>query len=130
MWQQGFLETKSQMAGSFQMLQLQQSRLVAPGQRLSAWRTHADDRLMAWNADATRMPYRMHTEYLRHLFLNNDLAGSMAVLHHVAKLRNSYIARNQTIFAKVKNCSDLSQFTYALTASPSPPLFVMFRFRR
>jgi polyhydroxyalkanoate synthase len=30
--------------------------------------------LMAWNAGTTRMPYRMHSEYLHRLFLDNDLA--------------------------------------------------------
>jgi len=30
--------------------------------------------LMAWNADGTRMPWRMHTDYLKFLYLQNDLA--------------------------------------------------------
>ncbi|MDX2059673.1 MAG: alpha/beta fold hydrolase [Gemmatimonadales bacterium] len=74
MWQQGYLD-KHQMAGSFQMLRsydLVWSRIVE--QYMLGNRTPLND-LMAWNADATRMPYRMHSEYLRSLFLNNDLAG-------------------------------------------------------
>ena len=30
--------------------------------------------LMAWNSDGTRMPWRMHSEYLKQLYLQNDLA--------------------------------------------------------
>ena len=73
MWQRGVLSPQ-QMAGAFQMLRsndLLWSRMVHD--YLIGERAPPSD-LMSWNADATRMPYRMHSDYLRHLFLNNDLA--------------------------------------------------------
>jgi polyhydroxyalkanoate synthase len=74
MWEQGFLDTR-QMAGAFQLLRsndLIWSRLIHD--YLMGERQPMSD-LMAWNADATRMPYRMHSEYLRRLFLDNELAA-------------------------------------------------------
>ena len=70
---QGYLDS-SQMAGAFQFLRsndLIWSRLVKS--YLLGQREHPSD-LMAWNADATRMPARMHGQYLRRLFLRNELA--------------------------------------------------------
>jgi polyhydroxyalkanoate synthase len=75
MFDRGYL-TREQMAGSFQLLR--SNDLV--------WSRHVREylmgerapmtALMAWNVDATRMPYRMHSEYLRGLFLGNDLAAA------------------------------------------------------
>jgi polyhydroxyalkanoate synthase len=73
MWVQGFLDSK-QMAAAFQLLRsndLIWSRVVR--EYLLGQRETIND-LMAWNADGTRLPYRMHSEYLRKMFLHNDLA--------------------------------------------------------
>ncbi len=77
---QGYLDTK-QMAGAFQMLRSTDSiwsHMVTDywlGQRSAMFD------LLAWNADATRMPYRMHSEYLERLFLDNQFAnGHFTVL--------------------------------------------------
>lgn len=74
MWRHGYLDTR-QMAGAFQLLRsndLIWSRMIRA--YLLGEETPPSD-LMSWNADATRMPYRMHAEYLRALFLGNDLSG-------------------------------------------------------
>ena len=73
MWEQGFLDSK-QMAGAFTLLRSQDliwSKMVE--NYLFGERETIND-LMAWNADGTRLPFAMHSAYLRRMFLNNDLA--------------------------------------------------------
>ncbi len=88
MWNRGYLAA-DQMAGAFQLLRssdLIWSRLVHD--YLIGERTPMID-LMAWNADATRMPYRMHAEYLQRLYLDNELAaGRLMVDGRPAALQN------------------------------------------
>jgi polyhydroxyalkanoate synthase subunit PhaC len=73
MWRRGYLD-KSEMKSTFRLLRstdlIWSYRLLnyLLGQRQPV------NALMAWNADGTRMPFRMHSEYLRALFLRNELA--------------------------------------------------------
>lgn len=68
---QGYLDAR-QMASAFAMLRSRdliwkrQQKLYLHGEQEQTFD------LMVWNADSTRMPPRMHSEYLRRLFLNND----------------------------------------------------------
>jgi polyhydroxyalkanoate synthase len=80
MWDKGYLDT-AQMMGAFQLLRsndLIWSRMVR--EYLLGERAPMND-LMAWNADTTRMPYRMHKEYLRRLFLHNALANGQYLVN-------------------------------------------------
>ena len=73
MAEKGYLDGK-QMAGAFTLLNsrdLVWSRMVHD--YLMGSNRPVND-LAAWNLDATRMPYRQHSEYLRQLYLKNDLA--------------------------------------------------------
>ena len=73
MSERGYLDGR-QMAGAFALINskdLVWSKLVH--EYLMGAQTPLTD-LRAWNADATRMPARMHGEYLRKLYLDNDLA--------------------------------------------------------
>lgn len=74
MWLRGYLDSQ-QVAGAFAMLRSRDliwSRIIHEylfGQRQSMFD------LKAWNADPTHLPYRMHSDYLRKLFLDNEFAS-------------------------------------------------------
>jgi len=84
--------------------------------------------LMAWNADGTRMPWRMHSEYLERLYLKNELAQGTFTLHgarvdlsrirlpmfvvgtetdHVAPWRSAY---------KIRSLTRSADYTFLLTS--------------
>ena len=82
----GYLHAE-QMNAAFQMLRsydLFWSRII--NEYFLGERRPMND-LMAWNADGTRLPAKMHSEYLRRLYLQNDLSsGRYQVGEHPVSL--------------------------------------------
>ncbi|ARU54413.1 poly(3-hydroxyalkanoate) synthetase [Oleiphilus messinensis] len=127
MWEQGYLDSE-QMAGAFMMLRskdLLYSRIVH--EYMMGERNGMND-LMSWNADTTRMPYRMHSQYLRSLFLNNDLAeGRFEVGANPIFLRDirvpifavgaskDHVAPWQSVF-KIRRLTSAPEVTFLLTS--------------
>ena len=127
MWDRGVLNAH-QMSGAFQLLRsndLIWSRMVR--EYLLGERRPPND-LMAWNADQTRLPYRMHSEYLRSLFLNNDLAGGryrvdgrpVAISHIHAPIFavgtiKDHVAPWQSVF-KINLLANSQDVTFVLTS--------------
>jgi polyhydroxyalkanoate synthase len=84
--------------------------------------------LMAWNADGTRMPARMHTEYLYRLYLDNELArnhfpvdgqrirlSDIRVPMFVVGTEADHVAPWKSVY-KVDNLVRSDDFSFLLTA--------------
>lgn len=74
MQEKGYLSGK-QMGGSFQFLASKDLIWSRNTRRYLMGEDDASFDLMSWNADQTRLPARMHSEYLTSMFLNNALAS-------------------------------------------------------
>jgi polyhydroxyalkanoate synthase len=127
MWKKGVLESR-QMGGAFQMLRTY-DLLWGPSiaTYLKGERLGVND-LMSWNADGTRMAYRMHTDYLQQLYLNNDLAEGRYVAHgetlnladvtvpmFVVGTETDHVAPWQSVY-KVGRLVRSADYTFCLTS--------------
>ena len=126
MWKQGYLQGED-MGKSFKALR---SADLIWGPRVQRYllgkeSTHND--LMTWNADSTRMPYRMHADYLRCLYLNNELADGKFKVNgkpvHLADIEapffvvgteTDHVAPWKSVF-KIHRLTD-SEVTFLLTS--------------
>ncbi len=84
--------------------------------------------LMAWNADGTRMPCRMHGEYLTRLYLNNELAAGqftvggapvelqrLSVPMFVVGTETDHVAPWRSAY-KTRSLTRSSDFSFVLTS--------------
>ena len=128
MHKKGVLESK-QMGGAFALMRAQ-DLVWQPivNQYVKGQRDGLID-LMAWNADGTRMPWRMHTEYLYRLYLENALASNrfpvdgklvrlsdIKVPMFVVGTESDHVAPWKSVY-KVGNLVRSDDFTFLLTAS-------------
>jgi polyhydroxyalkanoate synthase len=127
MRKKGVLESK-QMGGAFALLR-SQDLVWQPiiNNYLKGKRDPMID-LMAWNADGTRMPWRMHTEYLYRLYLDNELAtnrfpvdgklvrlSDISVPMFVVGTETDHVAPWTSVY-KVDNLVRSDDFTFLLTS--------------
>jgi polyhydroxyalkanoate synthase len=127
MRQEGVLDSR-QMGSAFQMLRPRELIWQPVLQTYVKGTREPMIDLMAWNADGTRMPYRMHTEYLYRLYLDNELAEgrfpvdgepvSLAALRlpmFVVGTETDHVAPWQSVY-KLDALAGSEEFTFLLTS--------------
>jgi polyhydroxyalkanoate synthase len=141
MSKRGVLESE-RMSAAFAMLR-SRDLMWAPAvnQYMRGERPHLND-LMAWNADGTRMPWCMHSEYLERLYLKNELAKGTFTLNgtpvdlgqlrlpmfvvgtetdHVAPWRSAYKVRSLTRSADYTFCLTSGGHNAGIVSGPVHP---------
>jgi len=127
MHRKGVLESK-QMGGAFAMLRSQDLIWQPIVNNYVKGRRDPMIDLMAWNADGTRMPWKMHSEYLYRLFLDNELAtnrfpvgGRLVRLSDirlpmfVVGTETDHVAPWKSVY-KIDNLVRSDDFTFLLTS--------------
>lgn len=126
MWEEGYFDAWY-MKSTFEFLRsndLVWSRMIHD--YLMGERSPMFD-LKAWSTDATRLPYRMHSEYLRKLYLSDELAegnykadgavvtlGDISVPIFAVGTRTDHIAPWQSVY-KIHALTD-TRVTFVLTS--------------
>ncbi len=88
MWTQGYLD-RPQMTRTFATIRAKDLIYSRAVKRYFLGQKDLPSDILVWNGDTTRMPARMHSEYLRALFLENRLtAGRFAVEGRVIALKD------------------------------------------
>ncbi len=126
MQEAGVLESE-RMAGAFALLRAS-DLLWAPALKtyVRGERDEPND-LMAWNSDGTRMPARMHSEYLHGLYLDNALArgelvverqhvdlGRLRLPMFVVGTETDHVAPWRSVY-KVRGLVKSTDYTFLLT---------------
>jgi len=124
--ERGYLDSR-QMAGAFHMLRSNDLVWTRMVHDYFLGRSRMPIDIMAWNADATRMPAAMHSEYLRRFFLENAFSrgaykvdGRAAIFSDVrcpvfaVGTETDHIAPWRSVF-KIHQLAD-TEVTFALTS--------------
>jgi len=117
-----------QMGAAFAMLRARDLLWTPAVNSYLRGKRESPNDLMAWNADGTRMPCRMHSEYLRGLYLNNALArgefqadgrtvdlAAITLPMFVVGTETDHVAPWKSVY-KARGLTRSSDYTFLLTS--------------